>query len=788
MLRTKRGNRILALLLVVLIAFSQTALASAEDGGTMVVTAFDALAEDVAIQHASAGTAQSALTLPDTLNADIDGGLDTVTGVTWQSSPAYDGDTAGTYVFTAEIPGEYAVADGVSAPTITVAVEAVAVEADTVVTGMDAGVRTAPGIQLMAADNWSDEANRDTAWTDGAISTAEQLAQFAYLVNTGTYAGENNVWLTADINLAGKEWTPIGNEDANDKTYAGIFNGNGFTVSNMTITYFTGENNVVNLYGLFGLIEGTIKNVNVTGSIICSVTYDYYCYIGGIAGYSYFGSIRNCTSNVDITVNSTTLNASDIGGIVGGNCGEVIGCANYGDIYLKYGNAVYLGGTIGFNVGIIDRCENHGDIESYTPYIGGVVGYSYKETGYYENPSVTNCYNTGDIKDIGNYSYPYYGGIAGYINNTLVENCYNTGSPVNMNAKWGNLIGYLVNASFLENCYFLDNGNSGLGRLANDFISANPGSDMGTELTESQMKALDFVAQLNGTENAFQYNEGGYPVLSSLPITVTINVTPADALVVVKQGYSVIDPETDGTYLLLPGAYEITVSAENYAAQTVSVEITLNEATHTININLVILLADYSAVDAAIARVPSDLSVYTSSSVKALNDAINSVVRGKDITEQDVVDGYAKAINDAIDALYRVYTFTTKFGTFTGTGDLSGTVNGPYDKFVRLLIGVVEVDSKNYTVTEGSTVVTLKESYLKTLANGNYTVTAEFENGTAETTLKVAVKTGTSTSSTASPPTGDNSIIWLWIALTAASLGSLGVLAVISKKRRKRKT
>lgn len=63
------------------------------------------------------------------------------------------------------------------------------------------------------------------------------------------------------------------------------------------------------------------------------------------------------------------------------------------------------------------------------------------------------------------------------------------------------------------------------------------------------------------------------------------------------------------------------------------------------------LSADYTAVDEAIASIPADLSVYTDESVAAVNEAVEAVVRGKNITEQETVDGYAKAINDAVSAL-----------------------------------------------------------------------------------------------------------------------------------------
>lgn len=128
------------------------------------------------------------------------------------------------------------------------------------------------------------------------------------------------------------------------------------------------------------------------------------------------------------------------------------------------------------------------------------------------------------------------------------------------------------------------------------------------------------------------------------------------------------------------------------------------------------------------------------------------------------MDAAAKAINDAISALTNAYKFTTEFGTFTGSGSLTGKIDAPYAKFARLIINGKEVNSANYTVTEGSTVITLKEAYLKTLSNGKYTVTAEFTDGTSTTT-------------------GDNSIFWQW--LTLLGMSGLGIVGISLTRKRK---
>lgn len=79
-----------------------------------------------------------------------------------------------------------------------------------------------------------------------------------------------------------------------------------------------------------------------------------------------------------------------------------------------------------------------------------------------------------------------------------------------------------------------------------------------------------------------------------------------------------------------------------------------------------------------------------------------------------------------------IYSVLSDFGTFTGTGTVSAAVDADYTQFTNLLINGIEVDPNNYTITEGSTVITLSEDYLKTFANGTYVFAAEFTDGSSE--------------------------------------------------------
>ena len=118
--------------------------------------------------------------------------------------------------------------------------------------------------------------------------------------------------------------------------------------------------------------------------------------------------------------------------------------------------------------------------------------------------------------------------------------------------------------------------------------------------------------------------------------------------------------------------------------------------------------------------------------------------------------------------------------------ELTFRSNAVFSDFIPARLDGKTLDEKNYTVKEGSTVVTLKADYVATLSAGEHTIGIVSTNGTATTTFTVKVKTAVD-NDTDSPQTGDNSHMALWIAVLFVSGGALIVTGIYSRKKKRSK-
>ncbi|MBM6672689.1 fimbrillin family protein [Marseilla massiliensis] len=245
--------------------------------------------------------------------------------------------------------------------------------------------------------------NKDKGYTvseDGntyEVYNAEGLKNIASLVNSG--ATDINITLDTDLDLTDMEWTPIGADYNN--AYTGIFDGNGKTITGLTVNQE--GTNYVGLIGYLGS-GGKVQNVTLT-----DVSVTGYWYVGGVVGANDKGTVTACTASGSIS------GSSRVGGVVGYNGGTMTGCTVSGSV----SGDSSVGGVVGWNGGTVTACYDTSDVSGYSD-VGGVAGRNYYGT-------VTGCTSSGSVSGSLNV-----GGVVGY-NYGIVTACYWSGLPDNDN-------------------------------------------------------------------------------------------------------------------------------------------------------------------------------------------------------------------------------------------------------------------------------------------------------------------------------------------------------------------
>ena len=234
------------------------------------------------------------------------------------------------------------------------------------------------------------------------VYNADGLLNIAELVNGGKT--DINITLDKDIDLTGKDWTPIGTSF--DNSYTGTFDGGGHTITGLTIT--TKDQFV----GLFGYLNraGTVKNVVMEGIQITSN--HMFGNTGGVAGFSW-GTIENCS------VSGSVSGTKCVGGVVGAQkAGSITGCSSSATVK----GTVDVGGVAGEKWGSMTACYATGNVtlEIDSPKNlsgGGLVGFN-------GGSGVLACYATGNVTSTGSSTgNVHIGGLFGD-NYTTVTACY----------------------------------------------------------------------------------------------------------------------------------------------------------------------------------------------------------------------------------------------------------------------------------------------------------------------------------------------------------------------------
>ena len=655
-----------------------------------------------------------------------------------------------------------------------------------------------------------------------SITTVDELLQFAKAVDNGEYDDKTDavVSLDADLDLTGVAWTPIGSKFDTDGNllhyFSGKFYGNGHTISNLDFSENYGKAEYPS-FGFFSEVYGAeISGLTIQGKL--DVSNSGYVYFGTVAGVAADSKIYDCVSDVSFTDTDKYINGTVA------LCGYAINstieyCQNKGNFSItKDVSSFQMGGIVGFaQSSTVQYCANTGDMTSWAPCTGGIVGQLYQAS------KIINCYSIGKMVPLGKGTTDF-GGIAGIVGaDTEIRHCYFAGemdlSQYTATTPYKRLGGIAGGVSsdtpVFENNYFVKTEN---------VPACFKYQDAGTEKTLDFMKTEDFFNEITAAGGNYRFNSNGTPLLPAPKYTVSFVVTPAElANVVIKvNGQEVANPVD-----LEAGTYTVEVSADNGEVFNLNITITADTATHTQTIAMTYLPADYTKVDAAIAKANA-LNKDNYKDFSAVEAAVKAVVRDKNITEQSEVDAMAKAIEDAIAALqYKDADYTKvdaaiakanalnkdNYKDFTGveaavnavTRGKNLTEQSEVDVMAKAIedaIAALQYKDADYTKVDAAIAKANAlnkndykdfsgvEAAVKAVVRGkNITEQSEVDKmaKTIEDAIAALEKKPASTksgTSDKSPQTGDTSNLALWIALLFISGGAAIGTTVVSRKKK----
>ena len=299
------------------------------------------------------------------------------------------------------------------------------------------------------------------------VTSADGLMNIAKLVNGGKT--DINITLDTDIDLTGKDWTPIGTDY--DNAYTGTFDGGGHTITGLTVTT---NDQLAGLFGYLGKFGKfcTVKNVVMDGiQITCNHRLGS---AGGVAGYSRAVTIENCSVSGSV---SGTMRA---GGVVGGlNGGSITGCSS----------SATVKGTLN---------------------VGGVAG----ETN--SGATMAACYATGNVTiEIDPINNTLGGGLVGFNARGRVLACYATGNVTSTGSSTGNVyIGGFLGGNYttVTACYWKNNHEQGIGHNKEGIAPEVTKVDGSVVTWQKAVDAMNTALQNAGSKWRYELN-GTLPTL-----------------------------------------------------------------------------------------------------------------------------------------------------------------------------------------------------------------------------------------------------------------------------------
>ena len=538
----------------------------------------------------------------------------------------------------------------------------------------------------VTTEKWTDFAAPDFAGGTGTkddpyqIATAGQLAKLAEEVNSGvvgkTHSGEY-FKLTAPIDLSGKRWVPIGYGNLSSKSFSGYFDGNNQVITGLYVDE-RGNNVCAGLFGVVvaGSDETVLKNFCIENATI------------------YAGNSTDSSANAHPNIYGAGVLAGSLT-TMGGSSATFIGvehCQGTGQVDSK----MYAGGLIGdASCAHVSDCSADVSVTGMC-VSGGFVGNAFQ--GSYKN-----CTAKGSVS--GGWST---GGFAGCVfesdASVEIEHCASHGDVTANDWNTGGFVGYLEKGKISDSVSY--------GNVTNTLVNAQPktGGFSGTN-THGNIQNCSAAGIVTGSNPTIA--PGGFIGYDDVGTTAGC----------------AFDQEKNPA---LNGVGDVKASGSNQIAAVDTKSLNSNicgsyNGGHTL-----------SKVDAKEATQTTDGNIEYWICTKCgsyFSDAGGTTA----IKAADVVipKKAAETPEGEIKTSYAITEGTGSSYALQSGSSLTVRGNGDFSKFTGIKVDGVQIGAENYEAKSGSTIVTLKSSYLNTLAEGTHSLEILWTDGSASTAFTI---------------------------------------------------
>ena len=575
------------------------------------------------------------------------------------------------------------------------------------------------------------------------IANAQQLAKLAEEVNSGvpeqTHSGEY-FKLTAPIDLSGKRWVPIGYGNESSKSFSGYFDGNNQVITGL---YVDERGNGV-CAGLFGVVvaisdEPVLKNIRIENAAIyagdspdpsahtygagvlagnltisggssasfigvenCQGTgkVDSEMKAGGLLGSASYANVSDCSA--DVTVTGTRISGGFIGDIF---LGSYKNCTAKGSVSGGWATGGFAGSVSGYGASVeIEHCASYGDVTANDWNTGGFVG-------YLEKGKISDSVSYGNVTNTLVTAKPKTGGFSGTNTHGNIQNCSAAGIVTGSNPTIapGGFIGY-DDVGTTTGCAFDQEKNPAL----------NGVGDSGTS-GSNQIAAVD-TKSLN-SNICGSYN-GGH-TLSKVDAKEATHLAEGNIEYWLCTKCGCYFSDAGGSTAIAAADVVIPKTAEHTADST---------GWHSDADN------HWNTCECG-----EKLNLSGHSFTWVIDREATAEEKGSK-HEQCTVCGYAKAAVEipvgGIETSYAITEGTGSSYALQSGSSLTVRGNGDFSKFTGIKVDGVQIGAENYEAKSGSTIVTLKSSYLDTLTAGTHSLEILWTDGSASAAFTIQQSEG----------------------------------------------